>query len=85
MGCAQGEGGLATGAEVGFEGVPDACVGLGQVVLKRTCCVVSIYAHIVCKYLPVLSYTLRKGIPAAAVQAAISQTSLTSPSKPAFP
>lgn len=36
VGCAEGEGGLAAWAKVGFEGVPDAGVGLGQVVLKRT-------------------------------------------------
>lgn len=41
MGCAEGESGLAAGAKVGFERVPDAGVSLGQVVLKRTYTVVS--------------------------------------------
>jgi hypothetical protein len=40
VGCAQGKGGLAEGAKVGFEGAPDAGVGLRQVVLKRTYTVV---------------------------------------------
>lgn len=40
MGSAEGERGLAAGAEVGFEGVPNAGVSLRQVVLKRTCIVV---------------------------------------------
>ena len=40
VGCAQGEGGLAEGAKVGFEGVPDAGVVLRKVVLRRTCTVV---------------------------------------------
>ena len=89
VGGAEREGGLAAGAEVSLERVPDAGVGLGQVVLKRSYVVVSTYALNVYTLesccLPVLSYTLRNGMPAEAVQAAISHTSLTKPSKPAFP
>lgn len=36
MRCAEGEGRLSAGAEVGLEGVRDAGVSLRQVVLKRT-------------------------------------------------
>ena len=41
MGCAEGESGFATWAKVSFEGVPDAGMGLGQVILKRSYTIVS--------------------------------------------
>lgn len=41
MGCAEGEGRFAAWTEVGFEGVPDAGMGLRQVILKCSYTIVS--------------------------------------------